>query len=300
MPAPSLPLLVAAGLLAGGAVGVGLERAGVVSPLDEPEAVPVAAVVRERVPVLRCPEGAVVAALASGDEVLATGRSDDGVWVEIRSPVDLRRFAWMAAATLDVDGDVEDLEVVACPRSDETATSTTGTTAPGDTTSSSATSSSSTTSTSTTVPTSASTTRPPGTTTPVVPTTPTTAPPPTLPPDAPPFLSSPEASPDEVWETSGCPSTVTLSVDASDDVGVVSVTYSWRVSGAGGGSGAGSLNRNGNTWFGSFQVPQSAVPSGQGMRRLTVTFVATDTAGAQSTPRSAPSIDVWDSGSCLL
>ena len=112
-----------------------------------------------------------VGLLARGDRVVATGRSDDGAWLEIRSPLLVTARAWVPAAAFTGDpltGDVDDLPVQDCGPAITTTTLAPETT----TTESTTTSTSSTTSTTSTT----STPLPPETTT--VP--PTTAPPTTI------------------------------------------------------------------------------------------------------------------------
>ena len=179
--ATPVPVFVAAGLLLGGAAGVAAEQAGL-SPLPESESDEVVeatgVVLGPAVSVLDCPDGAPVAVLAGGDGVLATGRTEDGLWIEIRSPLDVTSPAWMSAGTLDPDGDLDALPVHEC------GVEATTTTVPGATTTSSTTTTS--TSTTTTEP-GETTTVPPVTTPP--PTQPTTPPPP--PDTTPPTIGTP-------------------------------------------------------------------------------------------------------------
>ena len=93
-----------------------------------------------------CPDGVPIAVLAGGDGVLATGRTEDGLWIEIRSPLDTTLPAWMSAGTLDPDGDLADLPVHECAVEATTTTTASTTTVPG------ATTTTSTSTTSTTVP----------------------------------------------------------------------------------------------------------------------------------------------------
>ena len=98
-PRPSPSLLVVAGLAGGAVAGVGLERAGVLSPVDETEeAARRVAPGGERVGVFDCPEGVIVASLTGGDRVAGNRpQTDDGTWIEIRSPLDLDARAWRPA-----------------------------------------------------------------------------------------------------------------------------------------------------------------------------------------------------------
>ena len=81
-----------------------------------------------------CPDGVPIAVLAGGDGVLATGRTEDGLWIEIRSPLDTTLPAWMSAGTLDPDGDLADLPVHECGVEGTTTTTGSTTTVPGATT----------------------------------------------------------------------------------------------------------------------------------------------------------------------
>jgi hypothetical protein len=162
-----------------------------------------------------CPDGAVVAVLAGGDGVLATGRTEDGLWIEIRSPLDVTSPAWMSAGVLDADGDVGDLPVHECLV--EATTTTTGSTTTTSTTSTS------TSTTTTTEPDETTTTRPPVT-------QPPTTPPPA--PDRAPTVGQP-ASNTPAIEHSTCtfdefPKTAQLTVSASDDRAGLVVTMSFR------------------------------------------------------------------------
>ena len=124
-------------LFAGAATGVAAEAAGF-SPIPEPddeEAVEEPGVVLgPAVTVHDCPDGAPIAVLAGGDGVLATGRTEDGLWIEIRSPLDTTLPAWMSAGTLDPDGDLADLPVHECAVEATTTTTGSTTTVPGATT----------------------------------------------------------------------------------------------------------------------------------------------------------------------
>jgi hypothetical protein len=232
MPTAPIPFLLAVGLVGGAAAGVGLERAGVLSPLDEPVAATPAAVQLDRVAVLDCPEGAVIAGLARGDRVVTTGISDDGAWIEIRSPLALDQPAWMAAGSLAGDRALDDLPVHECERVGPTTTTTSSTT----------------TSTSSTT-TSTTTTRPAPTTTI---------------PDTAPVLSEALASltqiatgtpndPDTCFIPPGLQTTAQVSVRVTDERPGVSVTMTYETISGGQTFGSGSL---------SMAAPQDGVYTG--------------------------------------
>ena len=146
--ATPVPVLLAVGLFAGAAAGVAAQAAGL-SPLAEPEVTveETVVVLGAAVTVHDCPDGVPIAVLAGGDGVLATGRTEDGLWIEIRSPLDTTLPAWMSAGTLDPDGDLADLPVHECGVEATTTTTASTTTVPGATTTTSTS-----TTTSTTVP----------------------------------------------------------------------------------------------------------------------------------------------------
>lgn len=270
MPTPSLPLLLVVGLAGGALAGVGLERAGVVSPIAEDDEAPAeVAIGGDRVPVLDCPDGVVVAGLAAGDRVLATGRSDDGAWIEIRSPVDLEARAWVSAPALRGDEDLSELSERECDRPPGATTTTSSTT-----TSTSTTSTSSTT----------STTAPPQTTTTVRGT------------DRPPVLDDATSSESSIATGTppsptvcfvpGGPVTTAISVFAGDDRPglVVSMSYDTIAGGQTISSGSLGVSANGTTYTGVLgPLPQSAAAAGAATIAR-VTILATDSSGQRAGP----------------
>lgn len=277
MPAPPAALLAVAALLGGAAAGVGLERAGVLSPLDEPEAA--AEVRRDVVDVLDCPEGTVVAALTRGDRIVATGRSDDGAWIEIRSPLGLDDRVWLPAATVAPDGQraaLDDLPERGCDQvrpsttTTSTSTSTTSTTVPETTT------------TTAEPPVATTTTRPPRTTTTATP----------VPPDVtPPVLGTVQRTQTLIHDQgTNCPgpnnlpitSTVTLSV--TDDRPGVTVAMSYAFDGRNGpvSGQLGSPSQQGSSFsavFGPFPDDTAKVGANT---PVPITITATDAAGNQT------------------
>jgi hypothetical protein len=292
--APSA-LVVALGLVAGAATGLAFERAGVVDPLGEPAPV----VVRiDRVTAFDCPDGVPVAALARGDRVLATGRSDDGHWIEIRSPFDLEARVWVGTAA--VVGDEGEAAVLGLPdrscgddRPSTTTTSTSTTSTSSTTTSTTSTTSTSTTTTTVVTTTSTSTTlpnqatqavltvignvsgQPPGSTT-----TSSTAPgssttSTTLPPGSFFYVHT---------LPSLCRTAADATVEAVDPDGVVAVHLRWDT-GAGGASGQQPMVlRQGSTtlWDLGVQFPPTAVPPGDQFRVPSFTVIATDGRGVET------------------
>jgi hypothetical protein len=213
-----------------------------------------------------CPGAAPVDQLDPGDTVALTGRSEDGAWLQLRSPTDEDERVWIDATLVVVTTTPEDLPIVRCGAVDlaieliggaelvltpkTTTTTTTSTTAPA-------------TGASTTVPAGGSTTtsgpddptttaaptpgggpsptsppRPPTTqprtttTRPRPPTTTTT----TAPPDrTPPSVSTFTKSRSRIFETGGAPGCPTsaravLRATVTDASGVADVRLIWRVS----------------------------------------------------------------------
>lgn len=285
MPVPSAALVAALALAGGAVAGVALERGGVVSPLAESEAEAVRA---DHVDALDCPDGGLVAALTRGDRIFATGRTEAGDWIEIRSPLDLGARAWLPAAVVDPDGGgagnagLAELPVHDCEReAPTTSTSTTSTTVPETTT----TTVPETTTTATTEapPETTTTTRPPRGTT----TTPTTA----ILDQTPPSISSPTRSASLIFtRESPCPNPQqptfsTISVVVTDAGGGLTVAMSFSFAGSQG-TATGSLTnqtQQGSTFSGRLgPFPSGAMQNPAGVVPITVTIVATDGAGNRS------------------
>lgn len=297
-------MVIVSGMLVGILAGVGLERIGAVDPLDEPTP----AVVRiDRVTVVDCPGGTPVAALARGDEVLAIARSEDGDWIEIRSPVRQDQRAWVPTGVVggEAGAFASELPVRECGEVETTtSTSTTSTTS---TTTTSTTSTTTTSTTSTTTPT--TTTRPdaptdvgilavtgevgglapPGSTTSsssstssttssTVPGTSTT-----LPPGAFHYVHAVPAQ-----GGANCPSIATLRVSIADDDGVARARVIWST-GAGGSTAIVELQRGaGNDWGTTMQFPAVAVPGSEEHRVPTFELEITDGNGVLV--RNAPQL----------
>ena len=288
-------MVIVSGVLVGILAGVGLERLGVVDPLVEP----VPAVVRiDRVTVVDCPGGTPVAALARGDEVLAIARSEDGEWLEIRSPVRQDQRAWLPAGVVggQAEAFASELPVRECGEVETTTTSSTTSTTSTTTTSTTSTTTTSTTTT-TTAPT--TTTRPDAptdvgvlavtgrvggltppssttssstpsstssTTSSTVPGTSTT-----LPPGAFHYVHALPAQ-----GGANCPSIATLRVPIDDADGVARVRVIWST-GGGGATAIVDLQRgSGTEWGTTMQFPSIAVPGAEEHRVPTFELEITD------------------------
>jgi hypothetical protein len=116
--------LAAVVVLVGAGLGVGIQRAAGIGD-DEPIEVAL-----EAVPVFECPAGAETGEVHRGDRILATGRDDNGGWVEIRDPRNLSDRVWVAARHLVPDADLGDLAVRACAPEERAGTQTETTTPP--------------------------------------------------------------------------------------------------------------------------------------------------------------------------
>lgn len=286
---PPMVAAVVAGLIGGATLGWAAQDAGVLDLVDEPAPIELRS---DRVAVLDCPDGVPVATLARGDRVLAVGRSDDGAWLEIRSPVDLTAGAWVAAPVLTGDLDPVDVARLPVARCDLGPLPTT--TAPPETT----TTESTTTSTS-------STTTTTSTTSTTLPTT--TVPPSTLPettttlvntgPSITGFTVVAEGSlnptayvheaPDVPDLPTNCASEVVVSFVATDPQGIAQVSFQWTT-GAGGAIAAPTLVARPNGQFqATFEFPQTAVPANTS-RAPTFTVSAVDSRGALTTLVVAP------------
>lgn len=289
-------MVIVSGMLVGILAGVGLERIGVVDPLDEPTP----GVVRiDRVTVVDCPEGTPVAVLARGDEVLAVARSEDGEWMEIRSPVRQDQRAWVPAGVVggEAGAVASALPVRECGEVETTTTSSTTSTT--STTTTSTTSTTTTSTTSTTVPT--TTTRPDSptdvgilavtgrvggltppssstsstssstssTTSSTVPGTTTT-----LPAGAFHYVHALPAQ-----GGANCPSIATLRIPVTDDDGLARVRVIWST-GAGGATAIVELQRGtGAEWGTTMQFPAVAVPGSEEFRAPTFELEITDATG---------------------
>lgn len=231
---PWLGVIVVAGLVGG---GVGLSGA-VGTPVVEEQHVSYSALLDERVDVLDCPGGSPVGSLLQGERVLAVARSDDGAYLAVRDPYNAQQTIWISSAALVVDDGEPDAATLPIDSCDEAVV---------------------------TVPT--------PTPTPTDVPEPGPAPAPTPPRDrTTPTLGQASASPTMIasygWAPY-CTDVSTISVMASDNVGVARVGASWS-------GGTANLTQSGSAWSFAF----SNVTQGT----YTITLVAVDAAGNASAP----------------
>jgi hypothetical protein len=281
---PPMLSAVLAGLLGGATLGWAAQDADVLDLVGEPAPVELR---RDRVDVVDCPDGTPVASLARGDRVLAIGRSDDGAWLEIRSPVDLDSGAWVPTEVLA--GDVDRLELARLPVEACELGPLPTTTLPPETTTSSSTTSTSSTTTSTTTTTIPETTLPPTTLPPTTTTAPNTGPTITGFTITAPGSLNPNAYVHEVPDAPGqigaCASVVQVRFSVTDPQGVGQVTFQWST-GTGGAIATQPVTAGPNGEFtATFEFPQTAVPSEQvpPSRTPTFTMTAVDGLGASTT-----------------
>lgn len=195
-----------------------------------------------------CPGGAQVTSLQAHDRVLATERSDDSSFIGVRDPLNTAREVWVSAAVVNVDPNqaaIATLPVGSCP--------TVGILMP---------------------PTNHGKTTPTQPTKPVTPTKPTK---PTPPDRTAPKAGTPTAGTPIVCTRNGDPPyTDTITVNATDNVAVTSVSISWT--GAESGS-AHMTHVSGSKWTYVYDV-------GSTNSAGTVTFQvqARDAAGNLSSP----------------
>ena len=202
----------------GAAVGVAVERAGVLSPVGEPTAV---AGLFE-VEFSPCPGLDSLGSFHGGDRVFVTGRTDSSDWLEVRAPFDVATRVWIEASYATSDSDVSVLPVVECALGLSVAAPSATSTSSTSTTSASSTSTTFTSSTTTTT-----------TTLPAPTTTETTQPPPPPTDTDGPTIAVFQADEDELWEdATPCaaqPRTMLVGGFVEDPSGVDSVWIDWSV-----------------------------------------------------------------------
>jgi hypothetical protein len=228
-----------------GAVGAAAGALGAFGT-PEPAKASSAIVLGTGIDALDCPAGAPVAHLVGGERVLALKRSDDSHYVQVRDPYDINQLVWLSAGIVSIDKHepaIGTLAVAGCPK-----------------------------------PTMALDALPVA---PVVPTAPTPGKPGHVTPPAPPAPPKETVKP-IIIKASANPTTVyndgatTLSVVASDNVGVTGVTATW----SGSATGSAALHLVGGTWQMSFSSSRTDGPS---YGNITFTLVAHDAAGNAST-----------------
>lgn len=94
---PWLGLVVGAGVLGGG-LGV----AGIFAPADAPGASPYN-VIQVTTSGYQCPGGPAVTELGANERVLAVARDDESAWLQVRDPRDLATLVWLPARVVSVD-----------------------------------------------------------------------------------------------------------------------------------------------------------------------------------------------------
>lgn len=289
---PALKLV--SGLGAVGLVGGAVLGATVLRPSSSDAAEAAPAIDVSSGAIWDCPDGSIVGELRVGDRVFVIGRDEGADWSAIRDPRALGDTVWVPRAALDADADTpSDVPVLACDGptgviGDPAATTTTSTTTTTTTVAPTTTLESTTT---TTIPVSTTTvaqpppppTQPATTTTAPPPPTTTTTPPPPGDTQAP-TIQQASANPTTIYACGQGPGSQ-LTVVASDNVGVVSVTGSYQ-SGLPGSPLAFALS--GGTWratFGPFttQLTQPVV--------VPITIVARDAAGNQAQATVSVTVD---------
>lgn len=219
-----------------------------------------------------CPEtGPVIATISAGQQVLTTGRNEDGSWLRIHFPAPGRTEAWVEAGPLTVDGTVSTLPAATCepelaiappsgilPEESMTAVQNNPpkeTASPGPT------------------PTATATAGPT--------TRPTTA------PNTRPSVASLTASTRQISFDTGkyCPNAVqrvTFRVRATDNAGVTGVMLDWRKPGAGAFTETPMTRVSGNARDGVWQVTLDTAANGINQAgTLSYFAVARDAAGLQ-------------------
>ncbi len=250
--------------VAGMVVGAVCGASGLLGAPHHPVALLVSTTVLERgVDADSCPGGPVVHPLSAGTRVLAVERSSDGAAVALRDPDDLSQVVWVDAADAVVDRGEPPLSSLpvgpACPVARVVAPS-------------------------------ASAQSP-------APTSPEPKAPAPKPPVVPapkdtvvPTLTGASASHDMVCADpkTGWASTVTVTVSASDNVGVAGVRVTW----AGADTGSHDMTMVGGKWTSTYDPPSGT--NGQ----VTFSMIAKDVAGNQSSPATATTT-VYPIGNCL-
>lgn len=230
-----------------------------------------------------CPGGAGAADLRAGERVLVIARSEDSEHVAVRSPEDRSALVWLPASVVTADdgqSPVDELPVLGCAEPSLTIASATPSPVESPVASPSPSPSPSTTATATPTPRPGRTAAPapapdPG------PTTPAPEPAPPTPPPGPADTTAPliaSVSPDGARCAGlGGDTTIRVTVQASDDVGVRGVSLRW----SGALSGSGEMTSTSGGWV--LDVPTAFDTAGE----VTFVAVARDQAANLSAERSA-------------
>lgn len=250
-------------VVVGGIIGGAVGASGV---LAAPPMVPAlsSGVLGDSVTATGCPGGAGVVELDRGTRVLAVVRSEDSAYLGVRDPLDVGRTVWLPVGVVVVDEGqpaIATLPVDGCP-----------------------------------VPTLLTETPPPAPVPPApapeqsVPEQPAPPPPPSD--TTPPGISAGAFSPQPVYGTEAapyCPVVATITVTASDNVGIASVSGSSNAGGT-----VSLTGSSGSNFTFSYSVSH---PTGAN-KNVTITFVATDTSGNQSSTQSG--LAITSAGNCLI
>ena len=223
-----------------------------------------------------CPGEGESGGFVLGDRVYAVGQSDDGAWLVVRDVRAGLADVFVRADAVILDEAAGDLPVVECGDAGTIAAA---------------------------APQPSRTPKPHKTKKPdPEPTETTTKDPGPKPDTKKPVLSGPSSNHAEVVEDypgacPGEPRTANVSVTATDNVGVASVTMKYKASGAA--QVTRNMSKSGNVWsatFGSFAYP--SVPDGA-TQAVTITFTATDTSGNVQTSTFAVNVKSAGSPSCF-
>jgi hypothetical protein len=225
---------------------------------------------------LDCPAGASVAKLGAGDRVLALKRSDDSAYLQVRNPYDVNQLVWLPAGVVVVDrgeASISSLPVGGCPKPALALDA---------------------------LPTQAPTEAPappaPGPAPAPKPTTPAITPPP-APDTTKPVISAGGWSPATVYGTHAnqqplCPILSTITVTASDNVGVSGVTFSSSLPAA----VITQTSHSGNTYVFTFKIDYNNGTHGATASK--VTFTAKDAAGNSAQVKTLIAVRSGDYTGC--
>ena len=235
-----------AGVVVAGLVGGGIGLSGLVGH-DTQNVVEFGAIgVSKTTPAYSCPGGVAVATLNRGERVLALSRNDDASWVSVRDPRAIGTTVWVPVGLVVVDdgeGAVSDLPLGdPCP----------------------------------------TVSLPPGLVEEAPPAPapgPGPAPAPVPTDTTAPVISAGTFSPNPVYGTQanqgGCPTSTTVSITATDDVGIASVTGTTTAGPAG--AQITQISHSGSTYVFKYQIDYEGGSTG-----AIIGFTATDAAGNQA------------------
>ena len=246
-------------------LGVAGTAAGLAGVFGHPPAAPegVLGSLDGGVAALGCPDGAVAEHLRPGERVLAIERTDDGTWLAVRDPYALTETVWLpSGALVSDDGQpaVATLPVGGCPTVSVAPSPTPTPAAPAP------------------KPTTKPTTKPPAKDT------------------APPAISASAFTPVPIYgKPSSCGDEATITVTASDNVAVSSVTGSADFAG----STITSTGHSGSSYTFSYHATLTGNDGGASAgHTVTVTFTATDSSG--NTASVSRTLTLISSYYCLI